>query len=262
MAKRRRQWNQGVYERYLSEGRGCGEGKEYKPWIRIQDFASQGVVSRIYSRKTGRIHHLLSNNELHYFYLLEWSEKIIDIREQFPLTDVETAMGIAASAGIVYPTDRTSGFPYVMTCDFMLTTEDGLKARTIKQVSELLNPRVIQKLEVERRYWDKKGIDWKIVTDNDIDVPKARAIEWARQGSNNICADPMLLAEAAKRFRETNSPVATAGSIDREFRLPAGTGLTIFKHLIHARLVEPKDSFTVGAVNLGVLQPYRGIWQC
>jgi hypothetical protein len=254
MAKHRRQWNQGVYERYIAEGRGYGDGKEYKPWIRIQDFASKGVVSRIHSQKTKRVHHLLSNNELHYFFLLEWSEKITDIREQFPLSDMEAAMWIAASAGIVYPTDRISGFSYVMTCDFMLTTENGLKARTIKQVSELSNPRVIQKLEIERRYWAGKGIDWKLVTDKEIDVPKARAIQWARQGSNNICTDPVLLNEAVKRFEITNSPLTTASSIDRDFFLPAGTGLTILRQLIQTRQIRTNDSFTVGAVNLSVLQ--------
>ena len=123
MAKRRRIWNQNVYERYISEGRGQGEGQSYKPWIRVQDFSSLGTISRIYSHKTERVHHLLSNNELYYFYLSEWSEKIIDIREQYPLSNVETAMKIAASAGIAYPADRISGFPYVMTCDFMLTTK-------------------------------------------------------------------------------------------------------------------------------------------
>jgi hypothetical protein len=255
MAKHCRQWNQRVYERYMSEGRGQGEGREYKPWIRIQDFASLGIVSRIYSHKTERIHHLLSNHELYYFYLLEWSEKVIDIREQFPLSDVGAAVRIAANAGIAYPTDRLSGFSYVMTCDFMLTTKDGLKARTIKQASELSNPRVIEKLEIERRYWNKTGIDWKLVTDKEIDISKARAIEWVRQGCNGFqCTDPALRAEAAKRFENTNSPLSVAISIDCDFCLPAGSGMSIFKQLLQTRQIMPHLSCTVGAVNLGVLR--------
>ncbi|MDT3705057.1 MAG: hypothetical protein ROZ36_19185 [Thermincola sp.] len=46
MAKHSRNWNQGVYEKYLREGRGQGEGPGYTPWIRVQDFASKGIVSR------------------------------------------------------------------------------------------------------------------------------------------------------------------------------------------------------------------------
>jgi len=254
MAKRRRKWNKSIYEKYVSDGRGQGEGSEYKPWIRIQDFASLGTVSRIYSPKTERVHHLLSNKELYYFYLVEWSDKVTDIREQFPLSNVELAINTAADAGIVYPTDRVSGFPYVMTCDFMLTTKSGLKARTIKQVSELLNPRVIEKLEIERRYWNNIGVDWKLVTDRDIDISKARAIEWVRQGCHNhVCTDPVLMTEAAKRFEATSLPLVVARSIDRDFHLPAGTGLSIFKQLLQNRRVKPRDSCTIGAVNLGIL---------
>ena len=43
MAKHLRQWDRAKYERYLSEGRGFGEGKDYKPWILVQDFSSQGT---------------------------------------------------------------------------------------------------------------------------------------------------------------------------------------------------------------------------
>lgn len=253
MAKRRRRWNQNVYERYVSEGRGQGEGQNYKPWIRVQDFSSLGTISRIYSHKTGRVHHLLSNNELYYFYLAEWSNKIIDIREQFPLSNVEMAMNTAASAGIAYPIDKVSGFPHVMTSDFMLTTESGLKARTIKQATELSNTRVIEKLEIERRYWNKIGIDWKLVTDKEIDVSKARAIEWARQNNNYVCTDPELITEAVKRFESTDSLPTAAISIERDFYLPAGTGLSILKQLLQTRQVRLRNSFTIGTVNLSVL---------
>ena len=36
------------------------------------------------------------------------------------------AVEIAAQAGIKYPADRVSGYPYVLTCDFMVTTVAGL----------------------------------------------------------------------------------------------------------------------------------------
>ena len=147
MAKHRRVWNASVYERYIREGRGCGWGPGYTPWIRIQDFASRGVVSRVKSRTTGRVHHLMSNNELAYFYVLDWSDRVTDIREQYPLSDFESAAKIASQMRVKYPTDNVSGYPYVLTCDFMITSIDGIKARTIKMASELNNARVLEKLE-------------------------------------------------------------------------------------------------------------------
>lgn len=91
MAKHRRIWNENQYRKYLAEGRGQGLLADYKPWIQIQDFPSQGIVSRVKGRKTGRVHHLMSNLELEYFYLLDWSEKTQDIKEQYPLEDLTTA---------------------------------------------------------------------------------------------------------------------------------------------------------------------------
>lgn len=52
---------------------------DYEPWIRIYDFPFRGIVSRVKGRTTGRVHHFMSNLELEYFYLLDWSDKTIDM---------------------------------------------------------------------------------------------------------------------------------------------------------------------------------------
>ena len=158
MAKHNRVWNESQYRRYLAEGRGQGTMENYKPWIQIQDFPSKGIVSRVKGRKTGRVHHLMSNLELWFFYLLEWSEITLDIREQYPLDDIAEAISVAEEAGIRYPYDNFSGFPYVMTSDFMITVNGGLTARAVKPTSELAKRRVREKLEIERRYWERRGI--------------------------------------------------------------------------------------------------------
>lgn len=76
------------YSRALKGKYGLGEGKNYKPWLRVQDVKSKGIRSQIYGRKTQRIHHLLSSIESQLFYLNEFSDSVIDIREQFPLLPV------------------------------------------------------------------------------------------------------------------------------------------------------------------------------
>ena len=102
-------------------------------------------MSRVKGKTTGRIHHLLSNQELWYFYLLDWSEKAMDIREQFPLLELEEAIKIADSLGIRYPYDKKSGFPYVLTSDFLITTGQETIARSVKLAKDLDNPRVLEK---------------------------------------------------------------------------------------------------------------------
>jgi hypothetical protein len=241
MAKHSRVWNRSVYEKYLREGRGRGDGPGYTPWIRIQDFASKGVVSRVKGRKSGRVHHLMSNNELAYFYLLDWSDNVLDIREQYPLLDLDCAMNAATGAGIKYPTDKVSGYPYVMTCDFLITTAEGLKARTVKLSSELNNPRTIEKLEVERRYWNEKGIEWKLVTESEISFQKAENIEFLYAAAySDVCENiPTTAVNLLRRlYEETFLSVTEISKIvEREFFLRCGLGLMLFKYLALNKII-------------------------
>ena len=252
MAKHRRVWNASVHEKYVREGRGSGWGPGYSPWIRVQDFASLGVASRVRGRKAGRVHHLMSNNELAYFYTLDWSDKVTDIREQYPLLDIESAVAIAAQAGIRYPRDNVSGYPYVLTCDFMITTVDGVKARTIKMTSELANDRTLEKLEIERRYWSAHGVDWKIVTEREISYQKSKNIQWLyTANSTEAVEEPDVLLQArAMMMKMVNdggySIREAAQAIEHGWLFPAGVGLQLFKQLalnkeISLNLDEPLD---------------------
>jgi hypothetical protein len=239
MSKHHRVWNQSAHEKYLREGRGRGNGIAYLPWVRIQDFASRGVVSRVKGRTTGRVHHLMSNNELAYFYILDWSDSVTDIREQYPLSDLECAVRCAAESGVKYPRDNVSGYPYVMTCDFMITTLNGLKARTIKQTEELSNTRTLEKLEIERRYWLMHGVDWKIVTENEISRQKAKNIEWLYTAIDFCVSDCSTEdMKQAQNFmldllrRGTCSIIDAAEMVEYKFLLPPGAGVQLFKRLV------------------------------
>jgi uncharacterized protein YjhX (UPF0386 family) len=261
MARHRRVWNASVYDRYVREGRGSGWGPGYSPWIRVQDFPSRGVVSRIKGRTTGRVHHLLSNNELAYFYILDWSEKVTDIREQYPLSDLSLAVEIAVQAGVKYPTDNSSGYPYVLTCDFMITTADGLKARTIKMASELNNARTMEKLEIERRYWEMHSIEWKIVTEHEIPYQKAKNIEWlySMLGFTWAGCNPDKLPQAREMLlwmlrNEEYGILEATRAIERDYQLVSGCGLQLFKQLVLNRAIsinldEPIDLNSKGAAS-------------
>jgi hypothetical protein len=238
MSKHHRIWNQGTHEQYVRDGRGCGSGIDYKPWIRIQDFASRGVVSRVKGRTTGRVHHLMSNNELAYFYMLDWADSVTDIREQYPLSDLDCAVRSASQAGIRYPRDNVSGYPYVMTCDFVITTPSGVKARTVKQTSELSNKRTLEKLEIERRYWAAQGVDWRIVTEHEISRQKAKNIEWLYTTDGfaiQNCSEHTLESARCMFLCLLNSDrtvLDAAHIVEAEFILPAGSGIQLFKQLV------------------------------
>ncbi|MBM7599480.1 hypothetical protein JOC34_001848 [Virgibacillus halotolerans] len=58
---------------------------EYIPWLTIQNVSSKGRSTRLKGIKMTRQHEFLSGMERNYFYVLEYSNRVIDIREHFPL---------------------------------------------------------------------------------------------------------------------------------------------------------------------------------
>jgi hypothetical protein len=89
MSRYNSEWTEDKYQRFLNEGRGQGTGADYKPWLTINDYPSMGRVSRVLGWKTGRVHHLFTDIQTRYFYLLDWSDQVTDIRECFPLLQME-----------------------------------------------------------------------------------------------------------------------------------------------------------------------------
>ena len=239
MAKHRSAWNSRRYHRLLDEGRGQGTLSDYKPWLSIHDLASKGISSRTLGHTTGRIHHTLSNLETAFLYILDASDKALDIREQYPLLPVTDTVRIAEAAGIRHPRDNVSMYPYVMTTDFLITTKEGLTARSVKHSSELEKRRVREKLEIERRYWFEKGIEWLIVTEKEIDFQRARNIEWVYRAWNY--SD--MLPEGIDRrqvemffldmYEGTQLSVAEiARRTEDHFHLREGLGITTFQHTL------------------------------
>ncbi len=244
MGKHRVPWTAETYHRRIKEGRGRGEGKDYKPWLTIQDVPSKGVCTRILGKKTGRIHHLLSRNETAFFHILDASDHVLDIREQFPLLEVLDAIQIAEKAGIRYPRDTVSKYPYVLTSDFVITTDRGMVVRTVKMVPELSKKRTREKLEIERRFWKEKGIDWNIVTDNQIDFQKARNLEWIYRSLHYTemlpeGRDPEEISGYfLNLYRNTYWPVTEiARKTEDQFLLRPGLGLTTFQYLIRMKQI-------------------------
>lgn len=244
MSKRRLTWTQERFEQFVKDGRGQGRGQDYKPWLTIHDFPSEGRSTRSPGWKTNRIHHFLSDQEMRYFYLVEWSDMVIDVREQYPLLDIDLAIQIAEDMVIRYPTDSVSGVPYVLTTDFMLTLEENGRsvevAHTIKHSKKLDEKRVVEKLELERRYWATKEVEWGIVTEKEIPLVLARNIEWLHsayrmESTKDVSLPEMLFISSIlkKRLLMSVTPISKVTTeLDKEMNLEIGTSLYIFKHLV------------------------------
>lgn len=174
------------FRRKSREGRGSGQGADYLPWLTVRDAGSRGSSFRLLS-PNGRQMHLLNRIEFDCALLLSWSKAVIDVREQFPLLPVAETREIAAELGYQHPryTKRSRGtlieFEEPMTTDFLvdLQTIDRLPANLAihvrpKSAFEDTNrkvDRLLEKAEIERRYWERRNVAFEIVTD--ADIPKA-----------------------------------------------------------------------------------------
>ncbi len=130
-------------ERSFKEGRGQGHWKNYKPFIVVQNINSTGRVSRPYSLTSHRKHQFFSKLETDFFYMFDWFDNVIDIREQFPLQR-ETTLSIAEEINIRHPKDPFTNVYIDLTTDFLLTVLDSEKrhiyeAYSVKPSSELNN---------------------------------------------------------------------------------------------------------------------------
>lgn len=109
---------------------------------------------------------------------MEWQNDVTEIREQFPL-QIELTSEIAEKHGIPHP--AKSGVPQYMSSDFLVDTsrpDEPRFALQAKYSSELQKPRVIEKLELERRYWENKGVPWRLITEKEIPSTVVANIKW------------------------------------------------------------------------------------
>ncbi|MGD7009339.1 TnsA endonuclease N-terminal domain-containing protein [Metabacillus sp. 84] len=240
-------------DKKLKDGRGQGLGIEYKPWVKIQDVPSLGRATRLKGIKIPRQFEFLSDLERNYFYLLEFSDRVFDIREQYPLLPIEETIVIADELGIKHPTDPKTGEPIVMTTDFLVTISNNQQhqylARTLKYKDELMNERILEKFEIERVYWERQDINWGIVTE--LEIPKAMAHNIAffhgysdlsvLEGFGDLTAydiEDMSVYFISKLLTQDHTVKQIAKEFEKDFGMVVGCGLSLFKYLIATKAIE------------------------
>lgn len=233
-------------QKLIKEGRGQNEGAAYEPWLTVRDVPSRGFSTRDKGWKTNRIHHVLSNHELNYVYVAEWSKIVVDIREQYPLLPLESTLIIAEVCGLKHPVHPATKKPIILTTDFLITVErEGKRielARTIKPFAALASDRVLEKFEIERLYWKALSTDWGIVTEHEIPIALADNVDrihdrYRRENLEHSFDDICDIASTlTKLVQETSSALRHATqACDRRLGYEPGTSLAVAHHLIARR---------------------------
>lgn len=162
-------------------------GDAYEPLHHVQDVMhSSGERKRIPYQ--GRMVHLLSRLEQRAFWHFRWEPSVTGIEEQYYL-ELDHTTRIAKEAGASHPLVRPKqDGPFPMSTDLVIyyqtPTGSARVARQIKyskffELGETTGSarqkveHVIEKLEIERRYWAEQNVDWQILTERELSEARA-----------------------------------------------------------------------------------------
>lgn len=248
----KQKWTEAKIRRMVAEGYGEGFLAQYKPWIEVADVSSLGNSRRVWSAKTSRTHHLLSNVEFNLFRALEWQQDIIDIREQFPL-DRALTQDIARSLGIRHPYYPGTQVPTVMTVDFIVTQrvgdENHLVAYNAKRDEEAEDERSVLKLEIQRTYFEQLGFPHHAIYHSQIPLNNIANIGDIREAPlkpDELEPRPGFFSGLMSRMvhhmpnaNSNSSLVAYCQDFDGTFGVASGTGIRVARMLMNERVLVP-----------------------
>jgi hypothetical protein len=234
-------------EKRIKDGRGSGERENYIPWIYVHELASLGVSHNPLGLTVDRLYHLFSNGEEQWFTILDWLGKYKDIREQYPLLPHEETIEIAQMLGIPHPIDPRTNYPIVITTDFLLTVDmdyafsyealsfkysESQATEKKKQENTLEDIRTLEKLAIEREYYRRRSIRWRIGTEREIPSNLYENLKMARRHWEQAEIDPRRYEHAAiylsRHILSEHRPLSDICTVcDIAQGFPTGEGISL-----------------------------------
>lgn len=216
------------------------ERDEERMTLKVTTFSSRGRATRIYSYKTKRIHHLQSNNQLNIFLLFEWIDSIKDIKENVELKNLQATIYNVENLRLDKFEDRETGQLHQLHTNFLIKVLKEEKyeeiAVSVKSLSELERKTVIEKLEIERRYWKAKNIKFYLITEKEIDKQMVENIRWCRETliDKSIENKAEIVEKLYYFLQEKKEDILqeVLNEFDAEEDVENGTALFIFRYLI------------------------------
>lgn len=221
----------------IRKGRGVGEGAQYVPWLRVRDVPSRGTSSAVTGILVPRPFHLLSELETTYFFLCEREHNTVDVREQWPILDIDETLRLAKQLGVRHPYRR--GYPEPVTIDFVITstTVDGVwyRAAAIKSKDDARNAAVRQRLAVQYLWCRARGIPWTLVDTtlfNKLLLDNLRFVRsWFRHRYEPEPTSVERFTTLFLRTFRTNTPLeALVASVGQSLRISDSTALDTFRY--------------------------------
>lgn len=207
------QSNPNLYHPYLrtriKRRRGVGTGSFYVPWLKVRDVPSKGTSVITRGIASGRPHHLLSELEATYFLLIERRAITVDIREQWPIFDIDRTLELCAQLGVRHTVRR--GYPEPFTIDFLISERvNGVlrhRAASVKSPEDAKDPHVRLRLAVEHHWCRERGIPWTLVDTGRFNKTMLQNLRFMRAWfRHQYVADRTLEDRFVDQFASVYSP--------------------------------------------------------
>lgn len=164
---------------------------------------------------------------------------VVDVREQFPLFPLDETVEIAKSIGVRHPRDR--GKFSVRTTDLLITTKNGFVAVCVKYKKDLRKKKVREKIAIEEKYWERRGVKFLVITEEDITRYGYRNAERIRSFGDrplSEVSDDEFIRSAQKYKNDERMEVKQLFSImSDELNESYATIHGLFLHLIFKRRI-------------------------
>jgi hypothetical protein len=220
------------------EGRGKGEGANYKPWLTVRDVPSRGRKHRISGKTVDRHYSVLSDNERNVVFVAEFGMNVVQIQEQMPLLPISKTISIAESLNIPHPKFKKENV--VMTTDFLITiiNEQNRKEKIAisYKPSWEFSDRNIAKMQLEKSFWEQRRggpIKWTVWSEEQINSILLHNISLLREYFDGEYLKKEPFIEALNKNESPKSSIAeVVRSISKELKITSGVGKSIFMHLL------------------------------
>ncbi|WP_026958881.1 TnsA endonuclease N-terminal domain-containing protein [Aliagarivorans taiwanensis] len=189
----------------------------YLPFITVRKVNKVGRRHWVYCVRQNREVHLLSDGEERSYKILLWQPNTISVEEQYVL-DIDETLDIAIGLNVIHPRDWKTFVAHPMTLDFLVKVRlpnGGFKliAYSFKywnQIFEITpegevvekSSRTWQKFCIEREYWARRGVEYRIITERNTTKQRAWCVNYFEL-AHDLVASRNELVEFGEAFIES-----------------------------------------------------------
>ncbi|GAA4650235.1 TnsA endonuclease N-terminal domain-containing protein [Kistimonas scapharcae] len=211
----------------LKDGRGTGNGVDYVAFIRVGEFDSSGESVRVKSTSVGRVHHFHSGIELAAFLIFDRNRTTVDIREQYPIP-LDDTLNICRQLGIRHP--QTKGELHIVSTDLLIDLRGGKQiAIAVKNAKDLDDERILEKLQIEKAYWEGTGVNWYVFTEREVSAALKANLKWLKpfldidtQKAYSLTEDDAYSLISRIQQYPNNLVTKLCGRLDDEYQVEPG----------------------------------------